>query len=74
MSSIACAGTRATISSIWSGESRKLSGDQRSNLSEYSRTAASPRSRTSAIGLLGHAGLEIGRHVSFLGSVVELGS
>ena len=46
---MAWAGTRATISSICSAESAKDSGDHRSNFSEYSRTAASPRSRTWAM-------------------------
>ena len=42
-------GTVAMISAISASLSRKLSGDQLSNFSEYSRTAASPRSRMSAI-------------------------
>ena len=47
--SITCSGTVAMIFSMSSSESRKLAGDQPSNFSEYSRTAASPRSRTAAI-------------------------
>ena len=37
------------MSSICPAESRKLSGDQLSNLAEYARTASSPRSRMSAM-------------------------
>src|ERR1700751_5514750 len=49
MSSIVCGATLATRSSISSRLSRNLGGDHLSNRSESSRTAASPRSATSAM-------------------------
>src|SRR6266571_9084923 len=49
MSSIACAETRATSAPISSSDSRKLAGDHLSKRSLSSRTATSPRDRTSAM-------------------------
>ena len=49
MSVMTCAGRLATMSSTCVGGSRKHAGDQLSNVAEYSRTAASPRSRISAM-------------------------
>src|SRR5690606_10478251 len=48
MSSITPAGTVATIAAISSLDRRKLAGDHLSNLSDSSRTAASPRLVTSS--------------------------
>ena len=50
MSSMACVGTPGDdLLDLLGGRARNDSGDQPSNFSEYSRTAASPRSRTSAM-------------------------
>lgn len=48
MSSVTCRGSEAIAVSIASAPSLKLSGDQESKRSEYSRTASSPRCSTAA--------------------------
>src|SRR6476659_6121736 len=49
MSSITWSGTSVTMRSMSASLRRNSSGDQSSNVSEYCRTAASPRSATSAM-------------------------